>query len=507
MPDRRRDLPSVEALLSHPLLEAVVGPRVVKRRAAREVLDEARRQLAGESGKPLDHSVLWPELDTWDEVPGAGAGTGAGMGRGSAPAPLPGGEALDALAARAAARAGVLARSGLRPVVNATGVVVHTNLGRSVLSEAARAAVAAAAARYSTLELDIESGERGSRLAAVRDLLRQLTGAGDALAVNNNAAAVLLALSGLAAGREVVVSRGELIEIGGSFRLPEIMARSGARLREVGTTNKTHPEDYARAIGPDTALLLKVHRSNFVMQGFVAEVGLAELVAIGRERGVPVVEYLGSGALLDLRQRIAPEPTARESLAAGASLVLFSGDKLLGGPQAGILVGEADLVRRLAQDPMARALRLDKLSIAALEATLRAYLEPERAWAEIPTLRLLGRLAAELEREAVALAAAIGKADPELEAVVVPVVSRVGGGALPMAALGSAAVALRPRGGSGSGSVEALEVELRHGAPPILGRIEDARLLLDVRTLLPGDAERIVEAVGERAQVRRRGHR
>jgi L-seryl-tRNA(Ser) seleniumtransferase len=498
MPDRRRELPSVEALLSHPLLEALEGPRVLKRRAAREVLDEARRQLAGEPGKPVDRNVLWPELDTWDEVPGA-----AGAGEIASPPALPPGPALDALAARAAARAGVLTRPGLRPVVNATGVVVHTNLGRSILSEAAQAAVAAAAGRYSTLELDVESGERGSRLAAVRDLLRQLTGAGDALAVNNNAAAVLLALSGLAAGREVVVSRGELIEIGGSFRLPEIMARSGARLREVGTTNKTHPEDYARAIGPDTALLLKVHRSNFVMQGFVAEVGLAELVAIGRAHGVPVVEDLGSGALLDLRQRIAPEPTARESLAAGASLVLFSGDKLLGGPQAGILVGEAEMVRRLAQDPMARALRLDKLSIAALEATLRAYLEPERAWAEIPTLRLLGRPAAELEREAVGLAEAIGKADPELEAAVVPVVSRVGGGALPMAALGSAAVALRPR----RGSVEALEAELRKGVPPILGRLEEGRLVLDVRTLLAGDAERIVEAVGERAQVRRRGHR
>jgi L-seryl-tRNA(Ser) seleniumtransferase len=407
-----------------------------------------------------------------------------------------GDRAVDALAAQAAVRARTLAQPGLRPVVNATGVVVHTNLGRSLLSEAAQSAVAVAAARYSTLEIDLATGERGSRLNTVRELLRELTGAGDALAVNNNAAAVLLTLSTLAAGREVVVSRGELIEIGGSFRLPEIMARSGARLREVGTTNKTHARDYESAIGPDTALILKVHRSNFAIQGFVAEVGLSELVEIGRAHGIPVVEDLGSGALMDLSQRIGPEPGARESLAAGASIVMFSGDKLLGGPQAGILVGESQLIDRLARDPMTRALRLDKLSIAALEATLRGYLEPESAWAEIPTLRQLARPVDELEHAAQALAAKVAEVAPDLTVAVVPVASRVGGGALPMAVLPSAAVALRPR----TGRVEALEAELRLGDPAILGRLEDDRLLLDVRTLNEEDGNQIVAALKRRGR-------
>jgi L-seryl-tRNA(Ser) seleniumtransferase len=486
MSDRRRELPSVEVLLSHPELEALEAPRVLKRRAAREVLAAARRELVG-GNKSLSSSSLEQQPEApLEAVEGHRGGHQQ--------------EVIDRLAGEAVQRARTLAELGLRPVINATGVVVHTNLGRSVLSEAAQAAVAVASRGYTTLEFDLESGARGSRLGALRELLIELTGAEDALVVNNNAAGVVLTLSGLAAGKEVVVSRGELIEIGGSFRLPEIMARSGALLREVGTTNKTHIEDYERAIGSETGLLLKAHRSNFVMQGFVAEVGLSELVAVGRARGVPVVEDLGSGALLDLRATIGPEPTARESLAAGASIVLISGDKLLGGPQAGILLGQGDLIRRLARDPMARALRLDKLSIAALEATLRAYLEPERAWAEIPTLRLLVRPLAELEKEATALATAVAEADPELDATVVRTESRVGGGALPMAALLSAAVALRPR--SGAGRVEELEAELRLGDPPILGRIEAGHLLLDVRTLLPGEAEQVTAALGRRAQGR-----
>jgi len=503
MSDRRRELPSVEALLNHPLIQAVPGPRVLKRRAIREVLAAARGQLIGRS-KSLNNNIL---MVKGGAKGGARGGAKAGASQNLGPEATSGAQApgapeafqadsIEALAAQAAALAGALGRPGLRPVINATGVVVHTNLGRSLLSDAAQAAVAEAAARYSTLEIDLATGERGSRLNTVRELLRELTGAGDALAVNNNAAAVLLTLSTLAAGREVVVSRGELIEIGGSFRLPEIMARSGARLREVGTTNKTHPRDYEAAIGPDTALLLKVHRSNFVMQGFVAEVGLSELVAIGRSHGLPVVEDLGSGAVIDLSARIGPEPTARDSLAAGASIVMFSGDKLLGGPQAGILVGESELIRKLAGDPMTRALRLDKLSIAALEATLRAYLEPERAWAEIPTLRHLARPVDELERAAQSLAAKVGKAAPDLEASVVPTASRVGGGALPMAVLPSAAVALRPR----AGKVEALEAELRLGDPAILGRLEDDRLLLDVRTLVKGDEEEVVAALKRRGR-------
>lgn len=481
MSNPRRELPSVDAVLSHPLLEAVPGPRVLKRRAVREVLSAARNRLTDEDDLNGGQSLIAgaPEALSRSE-----------HGRHDS-------AVLDSLARAAAARARGLAVPGLRPLVNATGVVIHTNIGRSVLSEAALVAIREAAARYTTLELDLESGERGARLGTVRELLRELTGAEDALVVNNNAASVLLTLSTLAAGREVVVSRGELIEIGGSFRLPEIMARSGARLREVGTTNKTHPRDYEAAIGPDTALLLKVHRSNFVMQGFVADVPLGELTAIGRAHGIPVVEDLGSGALIDLSARIGPEPTARESLAAGASIVMFSGDKLLGGPQAGILVGDRTLIGRLTRDPMTRALRPDKLSIAALEATLRAYLEPERAWEEIPTLRFLARPAAELECAAQSLRASVAEAAPDLEVTVVPTTSRVGGGALPMAALVSAAVALRPR--PGAGKVETLEVELRLADPPVLGRVAEGQLLLDVRTLLPGDPEQIVAALKRRS--------
>ncbi len=470
MPDRRRELPAVEALLNHPLLVTMDAPRVLKRRAARTVLAAARETLAA--------APAGEESATTDPA------------------------AVDVLAARVALAALALARPGLRPVVNATGIVVHTNLGRSVLSTAAQRAVAAAAAQYSTLEFDLERGERGSRQAAVRELLVELTGAEDALVVNNNAAAVLLTLSGLAHGREVIVSRGELVEIGGSFRLPDIMARSGARLREVGTTNKTHLADYARAIGPETALILKVHRSNFVMDGFVAEVELPALAALGRAHGVPVAEDLGSGALLDLGDRIGREPTAATSLAAGAAVVMFSGDKLLGGPQAGVLVGEATLIRRLASDPLARALRLDKLSLAALEATLRAYLEPAEAWAEIPTLRFLARPVAGIEAEAAALAAEIARAAPDVEVRVAAMTSRVGGGALPMVGIPSAGVALRPR--AGAGTVATLEAELRRGEPPVLGRIEEGQLLLDLRTLLPGDGERVVGAFVARAQGRPR---
>jgi L-seryl-tRNA(Ser) seleniumtransferase len=462
MSDRRRQLPSVEILLTHPRLADTAIPRPLKRRAVRAAIAEAR-DAARENG-------------------GAGAEV----------------PDVEALAGRAAVLAARMARPALRPVINATGVVVHTNLGRSLLAAAAREAVALAASRYVTLEIDLERGERGARQGVVRELLCELTGAEDALAVNNNAAAVLLVLSGLAAGREVIVSRGELIEIGGSFRIPEIMARSGARLREVGTTNKTRIADYEQAIGGETALLLKAHRSNFVMEGFVSEVTLPELVALGEARGIPVVEDLGSGALLDLDAVVAHEPTARESIEAGAALVTFSGDKLLGGPQAGLLCGRRELVQLLTRDPMARALRLDKLTLAALEATLRLYLEPERAWAEIPTLRLLARGVAELQPEAEALAAAIARADPRLEANAVPVESRVGGGALPLLAVPSMGVAVRPR--PGEGRVEALESDLRLGEPAVLGRLDAGWLILDLRTLLAGETTEIVRLVGQRAQ-------
>jgi L-seryl-tRNA(Ser) seleniumtransferase len=296
-----------------------------------------------------------------------------------------------------------------------------------------------------------------------------------------------------------VVSRGELIEIGGAFRIPDIMTRSGARLVEVGTTNRTRIADYAAALGPGTALLLKVHPSNFRVLGFTESVTTRELAELGRTRGVPVMEDLGSGSFLDLRPYGLPhEPTAPETIAAGADLVTFSGDKLLGGPQAGIVVGRRELVQRLRTDPLNRALRIDKLTLAALEATLRLYLEPERAWAEVPTLRLLARPVRELQSEAEALAAGLAAADPGLETRTVEVESRVGGGALPLQAVPSMAAAARPR--PGAGRVEDLEGDLRRGEPPVLGRLEGGWLIFDVRTVLEGEIPEIVRRVGQRAQ-------
>jgi len=420
-----------------------------------------------------------PSLPAWSATAGArraiaSARASAGLG------PL-GAEALGA-AALAAARE--LARPRPARVVNATGVVLHTNLGRAVLAPGAAEAVARAAGHYGDLELDLASGERGDRLAAVAELLRQLSGAEDALAVNNNAAALLLAVETLARGREVVVSRGELVEIGGSFRIPEIVEKAGARLVEVGTTNRTHPSDYRRAAGPRTGCFLKVHRSNFEQRGFVAEVPLRELAGLAAECGVPVVEDLGSGTLVDLRSLGLPEESfAPGRLAAGADLLCFSGDKLLGGPQAGILLGRGPLVERARHNPLARALRLDKLSLAALDFTLRAQLEGRAA--ELPVLRQLGEPAAALEERARALAERLGKAARgRLAVALVPVRSPVGGGSLPGFELDSWAVELR-----GRGSAAALAAALRGAGTPVLGLVRDGALLLDVRTLLPGDAE------------------
>jgi L-seryl-tRNA(Ser) seleniumtransferase len=367
--------------------------------------------------------------------------------------------------------------------VNATGVVLHTNLGRAVLAPGAAEAVARAAAHYGDLELDLASGGRGDRLASVAELLVQLSGAEAALAVNNNAAALLLAVETLARGREVVVSRGELVEIGGSFRVPEIVEKAGARLVEVGTTNRTHLEDYRRAAGPRTGCLLKVHRSNFEQRGFVAEVALPALVALGAECGAPVVEDLGSGTLLDLRAEGLPEASfAPARLATGVDLLCFSGDKLLGGPQAGLLLGRRAPLEKARRNPLARALRLDKLSLAALDWTLRAQLEGRAG--ELPTLRQLREPAARLEARAHALAERLAKAaQGRLRVSVEPTRSPVGGGSLPGFELDSFAVALR------GGSAEALAAALRARPVPVLGRVRGEALLLDVRTLLPGDAE------------------
>ncbi|HEV7134332.1 MAG TPA: L-seryl-tRNA(Sec) selenium transferase [Gaiellaceae bacterium] len=359
----------------------------------------------------------------------------------------------------------------LRRVLNATGVIVHTNLGRAPLAEEAIAQVVETARGYSNLELDLREGVRGSRQDHVASILRRLTGAEAALVVNNNAAAVLLALAALGEGREVIVSRGELIEIGDGFRIPDVLARSGARLVEVGTTNRTRAKDYEKAIRPETALLLRVHQSNFRVVGFTELPRLDELAAVARKHGVPLVDDQGSGALAGLTG----EPTAKESLAAGADLVCFSGDKLLGGPQAGIVVGNADLVERLRRHPLQRALRADKLTLAALEGTLRVYLDaPER----IPVLRMLRQDAATVRARAERLASLTGGAVEET-------VGRVGGGALPLAELPSFACAVD----------ESLAAPLRAGSPPVVGVVRDGKLLLDCLTLADDEIDEVARTV------------
>jgi L-seryl-tRNA(Ser) seleniumtransferase len=438
----------VDAVLARLGADATVGavPRRRLTEAARAAVDgERRRLLRGEAGAGADAATL---------------------------------------AERAAAE---LRRSGpfsLAPVINATGVVLHTNLGRALLSPLAQERLLGVARGYSNLELDLARKERGSRYSHVQGLLRRLTGAEDALVVNNNAAAVLLALETLARGKDVIVSRGELIEIGGEFRIPDIMRRSGAVLREVGTTNRTHLRDYAEAIGPDTALILKVHTSNYRVVGFTASVSGRELAELGRARGVPVMEDLGSGCLVDLSAHgFPPEPTVPEAVASGVDLVTFSGDKLLGGPQAGIAVGRAELVGRLAHNPLNRALRIDKLTVAALEATLYAY-EAGTALETIPTLRMLTEPLPAVRRRARAVLRRI-PADRArgLGAAIVEARSQVGGGALPTVELPTAALAL----GTTARPAPALDEALRAGRPAVLGRVADGRLLLDCRTVLPED--------------------
>jgi L-seryl-tRNA(Ser) seleniumtransferase len=392
--------------------------------------------------------------------------------------------------AQALAEARRLAQPHPLRVVNATGVVLHTNLGRAVLPREVADAVANVASGYSTLELDLESGRRGERGSQLATLLQLLSGAEDALAVNNGAAAVLLAVSALARGREVIVSRGELVEIGGSFRVPEILREAGVRLVEVGTTNRTHARDYERAIGPETGAILKVHRSNFELTGFVAEVALPDLVGIGREHGVPVIEDLGSATLVDLRADGLPEESfAPARLASGVDLLCFSGDKLLGGPQAGIVLGRREPVATLRRSPLARALRLDKLTLAALDATLRLVLAGRSH--ELPTLRQLLEPAEAVAARAEALAGRLAKAAPAgLEIHCEPTRAPVGGGSLPGFTLESRAVVLGAAGGA-----EALAAALRGAEVPVIARVADGRVLLDVRTLLPGDESTLEAAV------------
>lgn len=458
-----RNIPSVDELLSTPTLQRLLmaHPRWAVREAVREVLGGYRRRLReGDLSPEAAESLLGP----------------AGI---------------------AAVVAGVAERKAgpsLVPVLNATGVVLHTNLGRAPLAASALQALEAAAKGYSNLEFDLETGNRGSRQVHVERLLCALTGAEAAFVVNNNAAAVLLGINTLADGREVVISRGQLVEIGDSFRIPDVMVRAGGRLREVGATNRTHVSDYEEAIGPETALILKVHRSNFQLLGFTADVETADLVALARRRGLPLMEDLGSGALVDLSLLgLRREPLAADAIRAGVDLVTFSGDKLLGGPQAGILVGRRELLSRLRRNPLARAVRIDKLCLAGLEATLRLCREPERAMQEIPTLRMLGLPASAIGARAEALQSGLRSAIAGVPCTIEEATSEVGGGALPLQTVPTRVLALRPI----RGNAMDLEARLRRGRPPVLVRIKEDRILLDLRTVDPGEDPALLRALCE----------
>jgi L-seryl-tRNA(Ser) seleniumtransferase len=448
MTDPRRKLPSVNALLERDAIRALleVAPRSVVVNAVRASIDDAR---AGEGSAVPRDDTEWAA-------------------------------AVSAALARAQ-------RPSLRRIINATGVVLHTNLGRAPLARAARDAVELAAAGYTNLEYDVEQGTRGSRYTHCVALLRELTGAEDALVVNNNAAALVLSLNTLAVNRGVVISRGELVEIGGSFRIPEIMERSGARLIEIGTTNRTHLADYEHALDQDVGAVMKVHRSNFAMEGFVADVEPRAVAKLSSARGIPLIHDLGSGLLIaldDLGEGLTGEPTAADAVRSGATLVTMSGDKLLGGPQAGIIVGAREVVKRLRENPLVRALRVDKLTIAALEATLALYREPRRAIREIPILAMLATPLRDLRARADALLARLGAS-----ATVVESDASVGGGAFPGARVPSIALAV-------TRDASALEARLRLGDPAVIGRLAEGRLLIDLRTVQPSEDEQLLAALG-----------
>ena len=463
--DLLRQIPGVDATLQMDAVQNALSlhPRKLVLDAVREVLDETRKLILQSPGS---FSAIDPEE----------------------------------LARSIAQRADRLAAFTLRPVVNATGIVIHTNLGRSILPEDAIARLLTVCGGYNNLEYDLELGERGSRHDHAEAILRELTGAEAALVVNNNAGAVFLVLNTLARGREVVVSRGQLVEIGGSFRIPDVMSSSGAILREVGTTNRTHLKDYVSAINDQTALLMKVHTSNFRIIGFTKEVRLNELVNLGRDRGLPVVEDLGSGCFVNLeRFGLQGEATVQETVRAGADLVTFSGDKLLGGPQAGIIVGRTDLIQRCRQNPITRALRVDKMTLAALETTLRLYRDERQAFEKIPTLKMLAVSLDELKSRAEELASSIQRAGQNggFRIEVRRSFSQVGGGSLPAQDLPTFVVTVR----SDALSPDKIEEFLRRNDPPIIGRIESDHFIMDVRTLMPQQIEIIAPAFGRMMEL------
>ena len=389
----------------------------------------------------------------------------------------------EAAAARARAILEEEDKPSLRPVINATGIILHTNLGRARLNRQAAEKAAEIACSYSTLEYDAEEGKRGSRHDHVSRLIAQVTGAEDAIAVNNNAAATLLCLVSLAYKKEVVVSRGELVEIGGSFRVPEIMEQGGTVLKEIGTTNKTHFADYEKAIGENTAALLKVHPSNYRVIGFTEDVPAEELAKLAHSKGLPLIYDLGSGLLEDLSSYGLDEPTAQKALAAGADVILFSGDKLLGGPQAGIIAGKMEYIEKMKKHPLARVVRVDKMTLAALEQTLRIYRSPKEAMEKIPVLSMVTRPAAELKDEAQGFAAGLEEAGLNARFGIREDVARVGGGSAPMLDLATWCVCVKPLGMS----VDVLQEKLRHWKMPIVTRISEDEVLLDLRTLSAGD--------------------
>ena len=456
-----RDLPSVDRLLQLDPVRALLAQH-----GRTLVVGEARALLEDLRGGIASGTVAAPHLEP------------------------------DTLAAELAARIAVRLAPRMRTVINLTGTVLHTNLGRALLAEPALAHVMAMMAAPNNLEYDLDSGGRGDRDSIVEELLCTVTGAEAATVVNNNAAAVLLTIAALAQGREVIISRGELVEIGGAFRMPDVMASAGAKMIEVGTTNRTHPQDYERAFGERTALVMKVHTSNYKVTGYTATVDEATLAGIAHARGVPVATDLGSGALVDLSRFGLPrEPMPQEMLAAGCDVVTFSGDKLLGGPQAGLIVGSREQVQRIRKLPLKRALRISKLPIAALEATLLLYLRPERLAEDLPALRMLTRPLASIQAQAQALLPRVASAvAPRYSASVVPTQGQIGSGSLPVERLPSSGLAIAPEIRAGAGrALDALATALRSLPQPVIGRIAEDRLLLDLRCLdQPRDEARFV---------------